>query len=119
MLPFQSAPQAAPISGGPSGAQGPPIAGPPAAGSPPIVSEVLPGPVIEREPAQIADILPSIPMPIIAIPSLAEVPAISMPLAELVERLPRTGGGPAALGLRWVLGLGLMGLGAFLLVRRR
>jgi hypothetical protein len=120
VLPFQSAPQSAPISGAPSGVQGgPPIAGAPGAGSPPIVSEILPGPVAEREPAPIEQIIPGIPMPIIAIPSLAEVPVISMPLAELVERLPRTGGGPAALGLRWVLGWTLMGLGVFLVVRKR
>ena len=83
------------------------------------MSEVLPGPVEERQPAPVVEIIPSIPMPIIAIPSLDEVPFIGMPLAELVERLPRTGGEPAALGLRWALGLLMMGSGALLMSRRR
>jgi hypothetical protein len=82
-----------------------------------VVSEVLPGPVEERQPAPVVEIIPGIPMPIIAIPSLDEVPIISMPLAELVERLPRTGGGPVVLGLRWALGMAMMGFGAFLVLR--
>jgi hypothetical protein len=57
--------------------------------------------------------------PIIAVPSLDEIPFISMPLAQLVDRLPRTGGEPATLGLRVILAALLMGSGSFLILRRR
>jgi hypothetical protein len=57
--------------------------------------------------------------PIIAVPGLEEIPFISMPLAQLVDRLPRTGGEPAAFGMRIIVAAVLMGLGSFLMLRRR
>ena len=82
---------------------------------------MLPGPVAQREPTPVTQVGPGIPAPrpIIAVPNLQEIPLIQIPLAQLVDRLPRTGGEPATLGLRVILGAALMGFGSFLMLRRR
>jgi hypothetical protein len=78
------------------------------------VPEVQPSPVAVVIPVEV------VRPPEIAIPTIEEIPVIGMPLAELVERLPRTGGAPSIPVAGFLSGLGviLLALGATLRFRK-
>jgi hypothetical protein len=75
--------------------------------------------VADRTPPPVSEVVPTIPIPNIAVPHPDEIPFISIPLARLAERLPRTGGEPVTFGLRIIVSAALMGFGSFLMLRRR
>jgi hypothetical protein len=89
--------------------------------------------VLPVEATRVAEVIPPAPTPVaavlpvevvrppeVAIPTLDEIPVIGMPLAELVERLPRTGGAPGipVTGLISSLGAILLAIGASLRFRK-
>jgi hypothetical protein len=96
-----------------------------AAAQPPVQAQVAPEfserPEEAAPPVVVMLPIPEIPLPIpMAVPDITEIPAIGVPLSDLVQRLPRTGGATAAgaAGSIGVLGGLLLAVGATLRFRR-